>query len=106
MELRRILKPGGLLVQTIHTENAWEFYFKHKNEAWVREAHTPRVYESPTMDVDFLYHGDMSVSQVFWKKKIALEFWGRYFEVLEQRDPPQSSFQDWMVCRKDLSSDR
>jgi len=26
LELKRVLKPGGLLIQTIHTENAWLFF--------------------------------------------------------------------------------
>jgi SAM-dependent methyltransferase len=100
LELRRVLKPGGVMVQTFHSENAWGFYHKHKDEGWVRANHTPRVYERRTMDVDYLYFGDISVSQVFWKKEIAKKYWQRYFEVLEVRDPPEYSFQDWIICRK------
>jgi len=29
LELKRVLKPGGLLIQTIHTENTWPFYYDH-----------------------------------------------------------------------------
>lgn len=100
MELNRVMKPNAVMVQSIHTENAWKFYFDHHSEEWVRNNHTSRVYDSPSMDVDFLYHGDACVSQVFWKKEIAKQYWGRYFEVLELRDPPQFSFQDWVVCKK------
>jgi SAM-dependent methyltransferase len=100
LELRRVLKPGGVMVQTFHSENAWDFYHKHQEEGWVRANHTPRVYERRTMDVDYLYFGDISVSQVFWKKEIAKKYWQRYLEVLEVRDPPEYSFQDWIICRK------
>ena len=102
MELRRVLKPGGLLIQTIHTEHAWEYYFNNRNESWIRENHTPRVFDVPTMDVDYLLYGDVSVSQVFWKSEVAIKYWGRYFVVLERRDPPQYSFQDWIICNKPI----
>ncbi len=105
LELRRVLRPGGLLIQTIHTENAWEFYYRHRQESWVRENHSSRVYETPAMDLDWFHCGDISVSQAFWKREIAREFWGRYLEVLEVRPPPERySFQDWMICRKPLRS--
>lgn len=101
MELRRVLKPGGVLIQTIHTENAWNFYIKHKHEDWVRQNHTPIVFDSARMEPDYLYYGDMSVSQVFWKREIAMKFWGRYLNVLEIRDPPEKySFQDWVIATK------
>lgn len=100
LELRRVLRPGGLLIQTIHTETAWNYYRSHKNEAWVRERISPIIYESRDMNVDFFYYGDISVSQVFWKKETARKYWGRYFDVLDIKDPPQYSFQDWMICTK------
>jgi len=100
MELRRVMKHGGIMMQTVHTENAWEYYASSNKEEWIRNAHTPRVYEYPKMDVDYLLHGDMAVSQVFWKKETTKKYWERYFEVLEIRDPPKHSFQDWVIVRK------
>jgi SAM-dependent methyltransferase len=100
LELRRVMKPGAIMMQTIHAETAWTFYHEHRNEAWVQSGFPPRVYDSPEMDLEFLYHGDASVSQVFWKREVAREYWGRYFEILELRQPPEKSFQDWLVCRK------
>jgi SAM-dependent methyltransferase len=101
LELRRVLRPGGLLIQTIHTENAWDFHYRHRQEGWVSSNHSPRVYNTPAMDLDWFHYGDISVSQAFWKRDVAREFWGRYLEVLDLLPPPERySFQDWMICRK------
>lgn len=101
LELRRVLKPGGLLVQTIHTENAWAFYHRQRDTDWVRRAHSARMLETADMPMDWFHHGDISVSQAFWKADIARRNWGRYLEVLDLLPPQHDlSFQDVMVCRK------
>jgi SAM-dependent methyltransferase len=100
LELKRVLKPGGLLMQTIHAEPAWKFYHEQRNEEWVKSGHSAEMLTKPEMDVDFLYYGDVSCSQVFWKESVARRFWGRYLEVLEVTPPPARSFQNWMICRK------
>jgi SAM-dependent methyltransferase len=101
LELKRVLKPGGLLIQTIHTENAWRFYYDHRDALWVRNSHSAAMLENREMPHDYFYYGDMSVSQVFWKRDVAKAYWGRYFAVLDVMQPPdERSFQDWMVCRK------
>jgi hypothetical protein len=59
------------------------------------------MLETKDMPHDYFYYGDMSVSQVFWKRDIARKYWQRYFTVLDVLPPPDHrSFQDWMVCRK------
>ena len=101
LELRRVLKPGGLLLQTIHTENAWKFYYHHREEKWVQDALPPEVYSAPEMEVPFFYHGDVGVSQVFWRSDVARSYWARYFDVLHIYPPAElNSFQDMVVCRK------
>ena len=99
LELKRILKPGGLLLQTIHAEAAWAFYHQNRAEEWVKSTLPAEMLAKPAMDVDYLYHGDATVSQVFWKEAVARSFWGRYFQVLEVTAPPARSFQNWMICR-------
>lgn len=104
LELKRVLKPGGLLIQTIHTENAWRFYYDHRDASWVKDNHSASMLETRDMPYDYFYYGDMSVSQVFWKREVAKAYWGRYFTILDVMQPPdERSFQDWMVCRKPLS---
>jgi SAM-dependent methyltransferase len=101
LELKRVLKPGGLLIQTIHTEHAWQRYYESRNEDWVRKNHSAKMLETREMPHDYFLYGDIGVSQAFWKRDVARAYWGRYFEVLDVLPPPDArSFQDWMVCRK------
>lgn len=101
LELRRVLKPGGLLIQTIHTENAWSFYYNHKHLDWVRDNHSAVMLESEAMPSEWFHYGDIAVSQAFWKAETAKRYWARYLEVLDLLPPQHEfSFQDVMVCRK------
>jgi SAM-dependent methyltransferase len=103
LELRRVLRPGGLLMQTVHAEPAWECYYNHKAEGWVRDNLPAEMLERSKMDVDFLYYGNAGVSQVFWKEEVARRYWSRYFTVLEfNPPPPRFSFQSWIVCRNEV----
>jgi SAM-dependent methyltransferase len=98
LELRRILRPGGIFAQTIHTENAWDFYVKRREEAWVQAALPARLLDTPEMDVPFLYHGDIGVSQVFWKSAVASVYFGRYLrDVVVHPPAEENSFQDMVV---------
>jgi SAM-dependent methyltransferase len=101
LELRRVLKPSGLLLQTVHAEAAWRYYFEHRNESSIRANLPEIICKSPEMNMPFLYDGDIAVSQVFWQRETARRYWARYFEVVEIYDPAaQYSFQDMIVCRK------
>ena len=101
LELKRVLKPGGLLIQTIHTENAWDFYYRHRDQNWVLQNHSAKMLQTQEMPYDYFYYGDVSVSQVFWKRDVVRSYWERYFDVLDVLAPPDHrSFQDWVVCRK------
>jgi SAM-dependent methyltransferase len=102
LELRRVLKPRGLLLQTIHAEKAWKFYHSHRHLDWVQTSISPRVLNTPEMDVDFLLSGDISLSQVFFKREVARRYWSRYLRVVEISSPENEYwFQDLIVCRKE-----
>ncbi len=101
LELKRILKPGGLMIHTVHLEKAWEFYHTNRNEKWVQESQAPEVYQTPTMEVDYLFDGDASVSQVFWKEDVLKNYWSRHFASLEILPPAaEYSFQNRVILRK------
>jgi FkbM family methyltransferase len=101
LEMRRVLKPGGLLIQTIHTENAWNFFVQHGKEDWARNSLGSMIIDQKKLLHDFVYFGDISSNQVFWKKEIALDFWGRYFPDVTILPPPREYwYQDWVVARK------
>ena len=100
MEFKRVLKPGGLCMQSVQCEAAWEFYHAHRNEKWVADGHPAAMLREPHMTRDYLYYGDPSVSQVFYRKDVILDFWGRYMEVVDFLPPPEFSYQNWIVLKK------
>jgi FkbM family methyltransferase len=101
LELRRVLKPGGLLIQSIHTESAWTFFAQHSHEDWARAALGPMIIDQKQLPCDFVYYGNIGESQVFWTQKIAQEFWSRYLSDVKVYPPPKKySYQDWIIGRK------
>lgn len=101
LELRRVLKPGGLLIQTIHGEHAWQEYYNNRELDWIRDNLPAAVLDRSEMPYDYFYYGDIGVSQVFWKREVARSYWSRYLDVLDILPPfDKRSFQDCLVCRK------
>lgn len=101
LELRRVLKPGGMLIQSIHTEHAWRFFAEHRKEPWARAALGPMIIHHAELPEDFVYFGDLEKNQVFWKKDIAVEFWGRYLRDVRVLPPPERySYQSWIIGQK------
>lgn len=101
MEFKRVLKPGGLVMQSVQCEAAWEFYHKNRHEKWVADGHPASMLREPHMTHDYLLYGDPSVSQTFYRKDVIIDFWGRYMEVVDFLPPPQFSYQNWIVLRKE-----
>ncbi|HUC17008.1 MAG TPA: class I SAM-dependent methyltransferase [Acetobacteraceae bacterium] len=101
LELRRILKPGGALIQSVHTEHAWDYFVDHASDPAVRDSLGSMIINHKRMPADFVYYGDLDKNQVFWKKDIVIEFWGRYFDDVKVYPPPERySYQNWVVARK------
>ena len=99
-ELRRCLKPGGLCLQTVHCEGAWSLYARGDAE-WQVAGVPDYVREHPEMDVDYLFFDKSTTSNTFYKRSVVEKMFGRYMPVREILDPPEFSFQDWVVMQKD-----
>lgn len=100
MEFRRVLKPGGLCMQSVQCETAWEFYHQNRHEKWVADGHPAAMLSQPKMNRDFLYYGTPDVSQTFYKQDVIIDFWSRYMEVVDFLPPPRFSYQNWIVLKK------
>ncbi len=101
LELKRVLKPNGILIQTCQCEQAWEVYRRNKNLNWLQNQSSHYILKKATLEYDWTFYGDAQISHTFWKEKALKEAWGRYFEVLElEPPPPKYSFQNWIICKK------
>jgi SAM-dependent methyltransferase len=98
-EFRRVLKPGGLCIQTIQCEPAWTFYHQNRQVEWVRNALPAWLLDKPAMDEDYVFLGDGFISQTFWRESAVKKFMGRYLPVVEVLPPPQFHFQNWVIFR-------
>ena len=101
LELKRVLRPRGLLIQTHHCEPAWEFYRQHGEEDWVRNNFPAAIADHPEVPGRYLLHGDATVSQTFWRETVLRTYWERHFTVLEIHPPDNDGFQNWVVCQKE-----
>ena len=106
MELRRILKPGGTIWATVHTENTWRkmkagwpLYDALLNHPGFQSSYVPgQDFEGDK--AIFRWRADMSYSSnIFYTTDYLKRSWGRIFDVAEvHRQLP--SFQDVVVLRK------
>jgi len=67
-EFKRVLKPGGLCIQTIQCETAWRFYHENREIDWIKQGHPWSMLEKPEIDEDFFFYGDGFISQIFYQK--------------------------------------
>lgn len=105
MELRRILRPGGLAWVTVHTERTWV----DMKEGWplyrALKNHPdfdPNIPRSilPEERLVFRWRKDRSYSSnVFYRTKYIERVWGRYFDIVDFRHR-FPSFQDVVVLQK------
>ena len=105
MELRRVLRPGGIAWVTIHSEKTWEEMDKGWPLQKALENHKDfqAIASKTKMPGDrlvFRWHNDRSYSSnVFYSFDYIKSAWGRIFEIAEiHRRLP--AFQDVVVLRK------
>jgi SAM-dependent methyltransferase len=107
MELRRILRPGGIAWITLHTEGTlldmtpdwplWNPVMKHPNAATLFDTENRR-FKGNRLVLRWLAGRSYS-SNVFYKEDYVRSHWGRILEVADfrRRHP---SFQDIVILRK------
>lgn len=105
MEMRRILRPGGIAWITIHGDRVW----RQINPDWplygALHAHPKyakyREYKNlPEDRLVFRWHADRSYSSnVFYSYEYIKRVWGRFFSLVEIR-VALPHFQDVVVLRK------
>lgn len=100
-EFRRVLKRGGLCIQTVQCEAAWKFYHENRTLDWVRNGHPSGMLNKQEIDSDFFFYGDGFISQTFYREKAVKKLWGRYMKVVEFISPPPNSYQNWIVLKND-----
>ncbi len=95
-EIRRILKPGGLLIASVHGEFAASYRFQGTKIPSLRDS---GIHE----DVDHRLDGiapDGYYRGTYQSKDYTLREWSRYFEILEYREAAAGNFQDLVVMKK------
>ncbi len=104
MEIRRILRPGGMAWISVHTEHTWE----QMRETWplyraLRNHPEFQKYKGKPMEKDrlvFRWRSDKSYSSnVFYRTDYIRSLWGRLFEVKEIRHR-HPRFQDVVILKK------
>ena len=98
-EFQRVLKPGGLVIQTVQCEEAWKFYHKNRHLDWVKAGHPDIMLAQPEMTSDYFLYGDAFVSQTFFKEAVIKKYWGRIMEVVDFLPPQQRQYQNWIVLK-------
>lgn len=98
-EFKRVLKPGGLCLQTVQCETAWKFYYENQNQDWVKRGHPQSMLDKPEIDEDFFFYGDSHISQTFYREEVIKKYWARYMDVVDFLPPPNFSYQNWIVLK-------
>ncbi len=81
MELRRILRPGGVLVATINDERVWARCAAEPG--WMLTTLCPRLDFSHPLSDDFVTHGLGPHAQSFWHTQGVRRRWSFALDVLE-----------------------
>ncbi len=97
MELRRILRAGGILVLTINDEHTIETY-KHDRPGWAPE----ELDFSQAEDHEFtvVYGRNWADTFTLFTTDYVRREWGRYFEILDIKVRAENNRQSAVVLRK------
>ena len=98
-EFKRVLKPGGLCIQTVQCEEAWRFYHENRHLDWVRNGHPDIMLREPEMTASYFLYGDAFISQTFFKGDVIKRYWGRIMEIVDFLPPQKRQYQNWIVLR-------
>lgn len=98
MELRRVLRPGGIALLTVNDEHSWRWFREHPGSLpeWLPPADLKRDL---TDDIVIFGVGRWERVQTFFHTSYLAREWGHYFEVLSF-EPLAESFQSAVVLRK------
>lgn len=101
MEFRRILKPGGLALFTVHDEHTWEYLASREDQNRIVDPDRLEEFAGALEhEVMFLYAGD-SWDRVtsFLRSDWIRREWGQYLDVVCV-GPRSESYQTTIVLRK------
>ncbi len=79
MELRRVIRPGGAVMVTVHDEKSWDYCRNHPDCFIAR--HSPRIDFNRPLEGDFVAHGQGPSCQAFWHSRGIRRRWSHAFEV-------------------------
>jgi ubiquinone/menaquinone biosynthesis C-methylase UbiE/tetratricopeptide (TPR) repeat protein len=96
LELRRVLRPDGCLVLTIHDENTWASFRKNGMPQWM-PAELRQLAEMPGELVD-IRGSSWEYCYTFFHSDYVRRIWGQYFRVAEIV-PGAESYQTAVVLK-------
>ena len=101
MEFRRILKPGGLALFTVHDEHTWQHLATSERQRRIVDPdHLEDFAGSLNHELSFLYAGgDWTRVVSFLRSDWIKREWGQYLEVVSV-EPRSESYQATVVLRK------
>lgn len=98
LELRRITKPGGIVVVTVHDERSWDRCATQDTNKSVARL-CPDIDFSSPMDCDFVAQGRERTKCTFWRTDAIRERWSLAFDILDIR-PEFANFRQSAVIMR------
>jgi SAM-dependent methyltransferase len=99
LELRRVIRQGGLLFATIHDENTWRLVKAGRGTALEPALHSHPEGAKPALDADFVSFGLGPASNTFFRRDYFAALAGQFFDVLEVA-PEARGYQTAFMLRK------